>query len=95
MPNVMGLENGNEAAVKHKRTCSTISVPNSPCSEAGVFKDTLRKVMSSVTVSVGWVWTDGYFEQKTSGEVQENKDASGRSVKFVKTILFAVFVLNN
>ena len=53
MPNIVSLENGNEAAVRHKRTCSTICVPNSPCSETGVFKNTLRKVMSSVTVSVG------------------------------------------
>ena len=30
MPNIVGLENGNEEAVKHKRKCSTISVPNSP-----------------------------------------------------------------
>ena len=53
MPNIVSLENGNEAAVRHKRTCSTICVPNSPCSETGVFKNTLRKVMSSVTVSAG------------------------------------------
>ena len=47
MPNIVSLENGNEEAVKHKRTCSTISVPNSPLSpllETDVFKNTLRKV---------------------------------------------------
>ena len=60
MPNIVSLENGNEAAVKHKRTSSTISVPNSPWSEASVFKNTLRKGMSSVTVCVGCVWTGGY-----------------------------------
>ena len=45
------------------------------------------------SVSVGWVWTDGYSEKKTPG-VSRNKDASKRSLKSVKTILFAVFVLN-
>ena len=45
------------------------------------------------SVSVGWVWTDGYSEKKTPG-VSRNKDASERSLKSVKTILFAVFVLN-
>ena len=65
MPIIVSLENGNEEAVKHKRKCSTISLPNSPRSlllETGVFKNTLRKVTSSVTVSVGCVWTDGYSE---------------------------------
>lgn len=41
MPNIVSLENGNEEAVKHKRKCSTISVPNSPRSlilETGVFE---------------------------------------------------------
>ena len=51
MPNIVSLENGNEEAVKHKRTCLAMSVPNSPRSlllETDVFKITLRKVMSSV-----------------------------------------------
>ena len=94
MPNIVSLEKGNEEAVKRKRTCLAMSVPNSPRSlllETDVFKITLRKVMSSV--SVGWVWTDGYSEKKTPG-VSRNKDASQRSLKSVKTILFAVFVLN-
>ena len=93
MPNIVSLENGNEEAVKHKRTCLAMSVPNSPRSlllETDVFKITLRKLSS---VSVGWVWTDGYSEKKTPG-VSRNKDASERSLKSVKTILFAVFVLN-
>ena len=94
MPNIVNLEKGNEEAVKRKQTCLAMSVPNSPRSlllETDVFKITLRKVMSSV--SVGWVWTDGYSEKKTPG-VSRNKDASQRSLKSVKTILFAVFVLN-
>ena len=68
MPTIVSLENGNEQAVKHKRTCLAMSVPNGPRSlllETDVFKITLRKVMSSV--SVGWVWTDGYSEKKTPG----------------------------
>ena len=35
----------------------------------------------------------GYVEKKTPG-VSRNKDASGRSLKFVYTILFVVFVRN-
>lgn len=47
MPNIVSLENGNEEAVKHKRTCLAMSVPNSPRSlllETDVFKITLRKL---------------------------------------------------
>ena len=68
MPNIVNLEKGNEEAVKRKQTCLAMSVPNSPRSlllETDVFKITLRKVMSSV--SVGWVWTDGYSEKKRLG----------------------------
>ena len=51
MPNIVSLENGNEEAVKHKRTCLAMSVPNSPRSlllETDVFKITLRKVVFSL-----------------------------------------------
>ena len=47
IPNIVSLENGNEEAVKHKRTCLAMSVPNSPRSlllETDVFKITLRKL---------------------------------------------------
>ena len=33
MPNIVSLENGNEAAVRHKRTCSTIYL----CSQQSLF----------------------------------------------------------
>ena len=59
------------------------------------WKPTFSKLHSEklCSVSVGWVRTDGYSEKKTPG-VSRNKDASQRSHKSVKTILFAVFVLN-
>ena len=66
MPNIVSLENGE--AVKHKRTCLAMSVPDSRSFTAignRRFQNYTPKVMSSV--SVGWVWTDGYSEKKTPG----------------------------
>lgn len=99
MPNIVSLENGNEEAVKHKRKCSTISVPNSPRSlilETGVFeKYTPKSYVFGDRLRRTCVAVKAIPRKERLHGVSRNKDASGRSLKFVQTILFAVFVLKS
>ena len=94
-PNIVSLENGNEEAVtdinEHVWQCLFLTVLVH-C----YWKPTFSKLHSeSYVFGLRRMGVDGWlFREKKTPGVSRNKDASERSLKSVKTILFAVFVLN-